>query len=127
MSNITIDDKEVEITNADRKKTSNRSSRKGTFGSDFVEDEDWAARVKQEKMQKLLDAKKEEQEINLSKNKKIYDEVYARVHAINVRMINGVNAILSISDKDFTKQLMLFTPSISPLLRSKLVSGKILN
>ena len=125
MSNITIDDKEVEITNADRKKTSSRSSRKGTFGSDFVEDEDWAARVKQEKMQKLLDAKKEEQEINLSKNKKIYDEVYARVHAINVRMINGVNAILSISDKDFTKQLMLFTPSISPLLRSKLVSGKI--
>jgi len=125
VGNITIDDKDIEITNADRKKTTSRSNRKGTFGSDFVEDEDWAARVKQEKMQKLLDAKKEEQELSLSKNKKLYDEIYERVHAINIRMINGVNAILSISDKDFTKQLMLFTPSVSPLLRSKLVSNKI--
>ena len=125
ISNITIDEKDIEITNADRKKTTSRSNRKGNFGADFVEDEDWAARVKQEKMQKLLDAKKEEQEQNLLQSKKIYEEVYERVHSIYIRMMNGVNAVLSINDDDFIKQLMIFTPSITPLLRSKLVSEKI--
>jgi hypothetical protein len=45
-----------EITNADRKKAAPRSSRKGTFGSDVVEDEEWAEKVRKEKAAKMMQA-----------------------------------------------------------------------
>lgn len=46
----------TEITNADRKKAAPRSSRKGTFGGDVVEDEEWAEKVRKEKAAKLIQA-----------------------------------------------------------------------
>src|SRR5690606_19533915 len=43
---------DVEITNADRRKTAPRSARRGQFGADVAEDEDWAERLKKEKAEK---------------------------------------------------------------------------
>jgi hypothetical protein len=48
---------EVQVTNADRKKTAPRSSRRGQFGADVLEDEDWAERLKKEKVDKLTQSK----------------------------------------------------------------------
>jgi hypothetical protein len=45
---------DVQLTNADRKKTAPRSSRRGQFGADLADDEDWAERLKKEKTDKLL-------------------------------------------------------------------------
>jgi hypothetical protein len=36
---------EIKVTNADRKKSSARGTRRGQFGSDFTEDEEWAEQV----------------------------------------------------------------------------------
>ena len=44
----------IKITNADRKKTSSRTSRRGQFGSDLAEDDEWAAQVMKEKREKKL-------------------------------------------------------------------------
>jgi hypothetical protein len=48
-----VKEDEVKITNVDRKKDSSRASRRGMFGADVIEDEDWAERIKREKMKKL--------------------------------------------------------------------------
>lgn len=53
-SEVAVD---LRITNADRRKDGPRSSRKGNFGSDFVEDEEWAERVKAEKLKKAQQTK----------------------------------------------------------------------
>lgn len=36
---------EIKVTNADRKKSSARGTRRGQFGADFTEDEEWAEQV----------------------------------------------------------------------------------
>ena len=43
---VDINEADIKITNADRKKDQGRSRRTGAFGGDFVEDEDWAEKVK---------------------------------------------------------------------------------
>jgi HEAT repeat protein len=48
---------DLRITNADRKKDGPRSARRGNFGADFVEDEDWAERVKADKLKKAQQQK----------------------------------------------------------------------
>jgi hypothetical protein len=52
-----ITEADIKITNADRKKDSARSSRRGQFGADLIEDEDWAERIKKEKLKKLTQSK----------------------------------------------------------------------
>ena len=51
---VSVDD--IKVTNADRKKTSARGSRRGQFGADFTEDDEWAEQVKKEKAKKLNEA-----------------------------------------------------------------------
>lgn len=57
IKSINLDD--IKITNADRKKTAARSTRKGNFGNDFIEDEAWAEQIKKEKAKKLLEQQKQ--------------------------------------------------------------------
>ena len=73
---------EVRITNADRKKDSGRSRRTGAFGSDFVEDEDWAEKVKKEKAQKVALAKNAEQTGGTSAKLKELEEMQVRVKSV---------------------------------------------
>jgi hypothetical protein len=51
---IKIEAESGEITNADRKRAGPRSSRKGHFGSEVVEDEAWTEKVRREKAAKLM-------------------------------------------------------------------------
>ena len=73
---------EIRITNADRKKDSGRSRRTGAFGSDFVEDEDWAEKVKKEKAQKVALAKNAEQTGGTSAKLKELEEMQVRVKSV---------------------------------------------
>ena len=73
---------EIRITNADRKKDSGRSRRTGAFGSDFVEDEDWAEKVKKEKAQKVALAKNAEQSGGTSAKLKELEEMQVRVKSV---------------------------------------------
>jgi hypothetical protein len=58
LASSTINTTDITITNADRKKSTPRSARRGNFGADNpVEDDDWAERVKQEKALKLQQSK----------------------------------------------------------------------
>jgi hypothetical protein len=43
---VAVKDSDIKITNADRKKDAPRAARRGNFGSDFVEDEEWQEKVK---------------------------------------------------------------------------------
>lgn len=49
-----VSDSVPESSNADRKKAAPRSTRKGGFGNDVVEDRDWAEKIKKEKAAKML-------------------------------------------------------------------------
>jgi hypothetical protein len=73
---------DIRITNADRKKDSGRSRRNGAFGGDFVEDEDWAEKVKKEKAQKLALSKSAGQAEGNSAKLKDLEELQVRVRAI---------------------------------------------
>lgn len=73
---------EIRITNADRKKDSGRSRRTGAFGSDFVEDEDWAEKVKKEKAQKVALTKSTEQAGGTSAKLKELEEMRVRVKSV---------------------------------------------
>jgi hypothetical protein len=73
---------DIRITNADRKKDSGRSRRTGAFGGDFVEDEDWAEKVKKEKAQKLALSKNAGQAEGNSAKLKELEELQVRVRAI---------------------------------------------
>ena len=58
LASSTINTTDITITNADRKKSTPRSARRGNFGADNpIEDDDWAERVKQEKALKLQQSK----------------------------------------------------------------------
>jgi hypothetical protein len=79
---------EAVITNADRKKTAPRSARRGNFGADsmVLEDEDWAERVKAEKLAKLQQAR--------SEGGAEYEEVKQSVFALQVTVAKKVNRVL---------------------------------
>lgn len=77
-----IAEADIKITNADRKKDSGRSRRTGAFGGDFVEDEDWAEKVKKEKAQKLALSKNAGQAEGNSAKLKELEELQVRVRAI---------------------------------------------
>ena len=73
-----------EITNADRKKAGPRSSRKGTFGGDGVEDEEWAEKVRKEKAAKLIQANE------ATEMEAIRQKVYDRKNTLKL-LIEAVN------------------------------------
>lgn len=58
LASSTINTTDITITNADRRKSTPRSVRRGNFGADNpIEDDDWAERVKQEKALKFQQSK----------------------------------------------------------------------
>jgi hypothetical protein len=65
---------DLQVTNADRKKTAPRSSRRGQFGADVIEDEDWAERLKKEKVDKLAQLRSAE---NVTTFEKVTQDVAA--------------------------------------------------
>lgn len=77
-----VSEADIKITNADRKKDSGRSRRGVAFGGDFVEDEDWAEKVKKEKAQKLALTKTVGQEGGMSVKLKELEDLRARVQGI---------------------------------------------
>ena len=89
-------DADIRITNADRKKDSGRSRRTGAFGGDFVEDEDWAEKIKKEKAQKLAITKNAGQ---VGSNAKLKDlqELQSRVQIIVDTASYALEAFLSLT------------------------------
>ena len=79
---VEIGEADIKITNADRKKDSGRSRRGGAFGGDFVEDEDWAEKVKKEKALKLALTKTSGQIGGTSVKLKELEDMRVRVQAI---------------------------------------------
>lgn len=102
----------LKITNADRKKTTAKGSRKGQFGSDnIVEDEEWAQQIRREKAKKLglaVDGAADNSMSPAEKAKRITDLKDAKLKAsthINIllRSLNAINAML-VSDSMFKEQ-----------------------
>jgi hypothetical protein len=89
-------DADIRITNADRKKDSGRSRRTGAFGGDFVEDEDWAEKIKKEKAQKLAITKNAGQVGSSAKLKELQD-LQSRVQVIVDTASYALEAFLSLT------------------------------
>lgn len=87
---LTVDD--IKITNADRKKSSARGSRRGQFGADFIEDEAWAEQVKREKAKKLQEAKVENSpEIEEAKAKTA--DIISKVNSANISSMKAIRCL----------------------------------
>jgi hypothetical protein len=88
---LAVDD--VKITNADRKKSSARGTRRGQFGADFIEDEAWAEQVKRDKAKKLQEAKIENSpEIEEAKVKTA--QIISKVESANVSSLKAIQCII---------------------------------
>lgn len=114
---------DLRITNADRKKEAPRSSRKGTFGSDFVEDDEWAERVKADKLKKAQ-AQMSGGEDATGKKRKELDELTSRLGGLvnkTVRVLGVLGTLVEHCGKEDMESLRLvhdLTPVIfPPLLR----------
>lgn len=101
---------DIRITNADRKKDSGRSRRTGAFGGDFVEDEDWAEKVKKEKAQKLALSKNAGQADGNSAKLKELEELQVRVQAIVDTATHALEAYHSLTT--FSVQPSNFTAPV---------------
>jgi hypothetical protein len=92
---LSVDD--IKITNADRKKSSARGTRRGQFGADFIEDDDWAEQVKREKAKKILEAKIENSpEIEEARAKTA--QIIAKVDSANVSSLKAIKVINFLAD-----------------------------
>ena len=91
LSDIALAD--IKITNEDRKKSSGRSSRKGaSFGSDLIDDEDWAEQVKREKAKKLIEAQSAVSNDLQQKHASLVAEVQSRLDGL----VNSVRGTLQL-------------------------------
>jgi hypothetical protein len=130
---ISLDD--VKITNADRKKSSARGTRRGQFGADFVEDEEWAEQVKKDKAKKLQEAKMESSpEMEEAKAKTA--QILARVEAANKSSSRVVELIVFLAtspigkNADSAQTLLsrtchLIIPQLMILIQYPLLAGKV--
>jgi hypothetical protein len=120
---INLDD--IKITNADRKKTSARGARRGQFGSDFVEDEEWVEQVKREKAKKALEAK--------GAGTQDAEELKAKAETIRLK-VQRVCDMLSYSCNTFSflaancpsfvkSHLNILIPSLMSMINNPLDSG----
>lgn len=138
---IDISEADIKITNADRKKDSGRSRRGGAFGGDFVEDEDWAEKIKKEKAQKLASTKTAGQEGGTSAKLKELEDLRVRVQGIVDVASYALEAYHSLtifslapSKKTLSSDLRvravarssvsLMLPELLSLMRCRLVSDK---
>ncbi len=122
---VTVKDSDIKITNADRKKDAPRAARRGNFGSDFVEDEEWQEKVKQEKLKKISDQKQEEYNAEYakrlaaatSKNKDL---------AVHVERIQGVFTMLNNLPLSLVADLApVLIPKVFTIMRCKLVESQV--
>ena len=138
---IDISEADIKITNADRKKDSGRSRRGGAFGGDFVEDEDWAEKIKKEKAQKLASTKTAGQEGGTSAKLKELEDLRVKVQGIVDIASYALEAYHSLtifslapSKKTLSSDLKvrgvarssvsLMLPELLSLMRCRLVSDK---
>lgn len=110
--NINIDD--IKITNADRKKDSARSSRRGQFGADTIEDEDWAEKIKKEKAQKLIESKTKGDSNAITKLQKENDELKMKIDVLISTTCNLLNIITFVANSNdlFSKVYILLSTII---------------
>eukprot|EP01038_Epipyxis_sp_PR26KG_P007132 gene7132-9733_t len=118
---------EIKVTNADRKKTTARSSRKGTFGADVADDEDWAERLKREKALKMTQSKLAEESVAEVRIASEVDTVYQKVKEVVDKIKSSLDLLgmfahvkSSILQRDVLPQI--FEPILTKLLASKLTS-----
>ena len=125
-----IDD--LKITNADRKKSSARGSRRGQFGSDFNEDDEWAEQLIKEKREKKLksahDAAQNSPE--MTKALERTSDIRSRVGTI-VRRCRAALDLLSFlatkyCDAFESMTIVLLTPLLE-LMRSPIVQQNAVN
>lgn len=93
LSKLEVSEDDVKITNADRKKTTNRAERRGQFGADVVEDEDWAERVKQEKMKKLQSERAGGVADASVKARQQVNEIVSRVDGLLREAVNSLHCL----------------------------------
>lgn len=100
------------ITNADRKKATPRSARRGNFGADnVIEDEDWAERIKQEKALKIQQSKHEEGSLNEDVTKRIYEE-----RLIIHQKVEKASYILAFWNAFLSADVNIVRPSLTQLI-----------
>ena len=73
---------DIKITNDDRK------GKRGKFGGDFQEDEDWAEQIKREKAKKIMEVKSEAHREAQAKRSKEAEEVIGRVGTV-LKQVEG--------------------------------------
>jgi len=117
---------DLKITNADRKKTDARTSRKGGagFGADLADDEDWVNRVRDEKMKKAAETTTAAvEEVNTVLRSRI-ESVGATINAKKAQacgLLNSFTALLGgYAGGASTGSTLL--PVLLPLLTNELVS-----
>lgn len=122
IASMQVKETDIKITNADRK------GKRGAFGGDFVEDEDWAERVKREKVKKLNEAKAADLGAEMIKLQKEIDESNARVKSLVEVVLFALEAVESFSTLSGNNELLQSfvsqgnaIPALMCLLRSPLV------
>lgn len=120
------DNSDLRITNADRKKDSSRSSRRGQFGADVLEDEDWAKRVLQEKAAKVASVR--DVEASASRRREL-DDITSRISRALNSVVCGLELVLWLCHRPGSRWLVqgyfgAILSSCLNLLPSKLVHEK---
>ena len=118
---------DVKITNADRKKTESRSARKGGFGADLAEDEDWVDRVKSEKLRKAQEVQGAAVEDACAELRARIDSVTATVNAKKAETCGLLNSFAALlggysGGAKFVHSNLL--NALLPLLTNDLVSAE---
>ena len=112
---INVDD--LKITNADRKKEGPRSSRKGNFGGDFIEDEDWQQEVLKEKASKIKEQKDSAAAVALAKRMEETAPTRKRIG----QLINRARIALMILTRLAVGKATVISLHMSRILRSILL------
>ena len=121
-SDIAVDEMEIKITNADRK------GKRGKFGADFVEDEQWLEQIKKEKLKKLTEAKSivknEADELKKMEEESLMNQI-KKSQICLVASIDVLNYCVDCDLKIISLHILRNVPTLLELIRNPLVSNQV--
>jgi hypothetical protein len=123
---------DLKITNADRKKSSARGSRRGQFGSDFNEDDEWAEQLMRDKREKRMRGVHEAAQSSPEMTRALArtEDIQQRVGCVLRRCQAALDLLEFLASKYCdafeSMTIVLLTPLLE-LLRSPLVQGQALD
>jgi hypothetical protein len=121
-TDIAVDQTEIKITNADRK------GKRGKFGADFVEDEQWLEQIKKEKLKKLTEAKSivknEADELKKMEEESLMKQIKKSQMCL-VASIDVLNYLVDSDLKIISLHILRNVPTLLELIRNPLVSSQV--